>query len=199
MNCNAATAETAAGMAHQKYIQVRHSLVIGCRLDLGKGCNLGKDSSLWPSAIPRKAFKGKDTLAPGERVPSSQWNMAVPPYQPHTWTQGKEGRGALSNQFFINCSNGGECKLRKIQSKNDSKSYSPPVSEGDAIPAIKDRGHTSELVLAHAWCSILSFVVISAGQNNQQDWDSRKVATKMVFHLQIIRAAILHTSTYLFF
>lgn len=80
LNCNTVTAETSAnligsseaGMVHQKYLQWNHGLVIGYRLDLGKGCNFGKDSSLQPGAIPKEALSSKPTLVLGEQVPPSQ-------------------------------------------------------------------------------------------------------------------------------
>lgn len=80
LNCNTVTAETSAnligsseaGMVHQKYLQWNHGLVIGYRLDLGKGFNFEKDSSLQPGAIPKEALSNTPTLIPGEQVPPSQ-------------------------------------------------------------------------------------------------------------------------------
>lgn len=85
LNCNAVTAETSAnltgsyevGLIHQKHLQLKHGLVIGFRLDLGRGCNLGEDSPLWPSTIPKEALNSKELFGPGEPGSSSQWECAV--------------------------------------------------------------------------------------------------------------------------
>lgn len=85
LNYNAVTAETSAnlmgscevGLIHQKHLQLKHGLVIGFRLDLGKGCNLRKDSSLWPSAIPKEALNSKELSGAREPGSSSQWECAV--------------------------------------------------------------------------------------------------------------------------
>lgn len=82
LNCNALTAETSAdvlesseaGMVHQKYLQLRHGLFIGFSLGLEKGCNCGKESSLWPSTIPRTALK---CSLPGDKCLHPSGNLTV--------------------------------------------------------------------------------------------------------------------------
>lgn len=164
LNCNAVTAETSAnlmgsfevGLIHQKHLQLKHGLVIGFRLDLGKGCNLKKDSALWPSAIPKEALNNKELSGPpGTRVFISVGMCSAPPLDLHTWTQVKGGKGTLGDQLLVNCSNGGECKLRKIQSKNDSQPYSPPTSESN-VQSHQQRQRTH--ICTHScpfWSSLL--------------------------------------------
>lgn len=121
LNCNAVTTETSAHLmgnseartVHQSDLHLKRGLVIGYRLDLGQGCNFGKDSSLWPRAIPRESLSNKPTLASRRRVPPSQLESgSAPPYPLHASTQGMVG-----NQLWVNCSNADEFQLRKIQSK----------------------------------------------------------------------------------
>lgn len=84
LNCSAVTTETSAnpmrsselGMVHQKYLQLNHGLVMGFRLDLGKGnAILGKivpfgQSNSWRSvngktmARERHGPWGRSTLIP---------------------------------------------------------------------------------------------------------------------------------------
>ena len=82
LNCNVVIAETSddvlecskAGMVHQKYLQLRHGLFIGFRPDLEKGCNCRKESSLWPTAIPRAALMYS---LPGDECLHPSGNLAV--------------------------------------------------------------------------------------------------------------------------
>lgn len=91
LNCNAVTAETSAnltgsyevGLIHQKDPQLKHGLVIGIMLDLGKGCDLGKDSSLWPNTIPKEALNSEELSGPGEPESSSQVEWAVYHHRTH--------------------------------------------------------------------------------------------------------------------